>query len=278
MSVTFHADPEAFVRAAQPVAARSPCSQAFVAIWCAGLVRHPPAPGTPWLLATASVGDARALAMQHGHNALLVELSDPEAVRAIAGALAGAGHAIPGVEGSHAACAAFAQVWRERTGVAAAERVRLRHHVLETVTDVAPPAGRMRAATGDDRAWLVRALEAFVDEARVPHPPQGIERTVAQRIADDRYRVWDDAGIVSFLGGSVVDGYGRIGPVYTPRPHRGRGYATALVAHASRELLARGARFVTLTTDRANPVSNAIYARVGYRAVDDTIGLDLVAP
>ena len=278
MSVRFHVDPKAFASAARPVASRSPCSEAFVAIWCGGLVRHPPPPGVPWLLATAEADGERALAMQYGRNALLVELSDPGAVRAIAHDLAGAGHAIPGVEGNEAACSAFAGVWRQRTGEVAAERVRLCHHVLEAVTDVAPPAGRMRAATADDGAWLVQALEAFVDEARVPRPPQGIERTVAQRIADDRYRVWDDAGVVAFLGGSLVDGYARIGPVYTPKANRGRGYATALVGAASRELLARGARFVSLTTDRANPVSNAIYARVGYRPVDETVGLDLVAP
>ena len=278
MAVVFHADPAAFARAARPVASRSPCSEAFVAIWCAGLAQHPPAPGIPWLLATAEVDGAHALAMQHGANALLLELSDPPAVRAIAEALADADHAIPGVDGGAAACAAFAEAWRRRTGRVAAERVKLRHHVLQAVSDVVPPPGRMRPATGDDRDWLVRALEAFVDEAKVPAPPQGIERTVAQRLADDRYRVWDDGGVVAFLGANAVDGYGRVGPVYTPAALRGRGYATALVAQASRELLARGARYVCLTTDRANPVSNAIYARVGYRPVDDTVGLDLVAP
>jgi predicted GNAT family acetyltransferase len=279
VSVVFHADPAAFARAAQPVASRSPCSQGFVAIWCAGLAQHPPGAGVPWLLATAEVDGARAIAMQHGVNPLLLELSDPAAVRALAHALADRGQAIPGVDGSEAACDAFARTWRERTGRVATERVRLRHHVLEAVRELAPPPpGRMRAATGDDAAWLADALEAFVVEANVPRPPQGIARAVAQRLADDRYRVWDDGAVVSFLGANVVEGYGRIGPVYTPPSRRGRGHATALVAAASRELLARGARFVSLTTDRANPVSNAIYARVGYRPVDDTVGLDFVDP
>lgn len=278
MSVVFHADPAAFARAARPVASRSPCSEGFIAIWCAGLAQHPPPPGVPWLLATAEVDGAHAIAMQHGVHQLLLELSDPEAVQAIANALADAGHAIPGVDGSEAACTAFSRTWCARTGCVPAERVRLRHHVLEAVRDVASSPGRMRAATGDDAPWLVQALEAFVVEAKVPRPPSGIERTVAQRIADDRYRLWDDGGVVAFLGANVVDGYGRIGPVYTPPERRGRGHATALVAEASRELLKRGARLITLTTDRANPVSNAIYARIGYRAVDDTVGVDLVAP
>ncbi len=59
---------------------------------------------------------------------------------------------------------------------------------------------------------------------------------------------------------------------------RGRGYATALVAELSRELLARGKRRLFLTTDVANPTSNAIYARIGFRAENDDCRLDFVAP
>ena len=102
---------------------------------------------------------------------------------------------------------------------------------------------------------------------------------VRERLAEGRYRLWEDPAIVSFLGATLVDGgYARIGPVYTPPASRGRGYATALVAVASLELLERGAQDVFLSTDVANPVSNAIYARVGYRPVDETVGYDFVAP
>jgi predicted GNAT family acetyltransferase len=279
MPVVFHADPEAFARAASPVARRSPCSEAFVAIWCTGLRQHPPDPDVTLLLATAEVDGAHALAMQHGPNPVVLEHGDPAAVRAIARALADAGHAVPGVHGSETACAAFAEVWRERVGRAAAERVRLRHHVLDTVSPVPAPAGMMRIAQAADRDWLVEALEAFLDEAKVPPAPQGTARMIEQRLADRRFRVWDDGGIVAFLGANAIDGgYARIGPVYTPKPLRGRGYATALVAAASAELLGRGARQVFLTTDVANPVSNAIYARIGFRPVDDMVAYDFVAP
>jgi len=279
MTVVFHADPEAFARAARPVASRSPCSEAFVAIWCAGFRRHPPEPGVPWFFATAEVDGARALAMQLGPNPVLLEHGDPAAVRAIAYALADAGHAVPGVHGGEDACAAFADVWRERYGRVTAERVRLRHHVLDKVSPVVSPPGAMRVAEAGDRAWLVDALDAFIDEAKVPPAPQGTERMVEQRVADRRFRVWDHGGIVAFLGAHLVEGgYARIGPVYTPKARRARGYATALVAAASRELIERGARRVFLTTDVANPVSNAIYARVGFRPVDDMVAFDLVAP
>ena len=278
MPVAFHADTQSFAQAAGPVASRSPCSEAFVAIWCASLARHPPSRDVPSLLVTAESDGARAIAMQHGHGVLL-EHSDPAAVRVIAHALADRGHAVPGVEGTAAACAAFVDTWHARTGHVAAERVRLRHHMLEDVLPVPLPSGATRRADDGDAAWLVRAHDAFASEAKVPRPPQGTERMVRQRVADGRYRLWEDRGIVSFLAANLVDGdYARIGPVYTPPEHRGRGYATALVASASHELIARGASRVFLTTDLANPVSNAIYARVGFRAIDDTVAFDLVAP
>ena len=279
MAVTFHSDPAAFAAAAREVASRSPCSEALVAILCANLARHPPAEGAPLVLATVESDGARALAIRHGANDLVLEHSDPGAARELAHALADLGHEVPGVVGGEAACAAFAQAWRERTGRAAVERMRLRHHRLQALHEVDIPSGAMRVADERDRDWLVDAIDAFVVEAKAPPAPQGTAQMVRERLAEGRYRLWEDPAIVSFLGATLVDGgYARIGPVYTPPPSRGRGYATALVAVASLELLERGAQDVFLSTDVANPVSNAIYARVGYRPVDETVGYDFVAP
>ena len=59
---------------------------------------------------------------------------------------------------------------------------------------------------------------------------------------------------------------------------RGRGYATALVAALARALLAAGRRRLFLVTDVANPTSNAIYARIGFRPENDIYHFDLVDP
>ncbi|MBV9170302.1 MAG: GNAT family N-acetyltransferase, partial [Chloroflexi bacterium] len=65
-----------------------------------------------------------------------------------------------------------------------------------------------------------------------------------------------------------ISGSARIGPVYTPPSQRGRGYGSAVTAAATREVLDLGA-IPVLFTDLANPVSNSIYQRLGYRPVDD---------
>lgn len=61
----------------------------------------------------------------------------------------------------------------------------------------------------------------------------------------------------------------RLNNVYTPPEERGRGYASALVAALTQLLLDRGREFVFLHTDLANPTSNAIYQRLGYKLVAD---------
>jgi predicted GNAT family acetyltransferase len=60
-----------------------------------------------------------------------------------------------------------------------------------------------------------------------------------------------------------------INAVYTPPELRGRGYATGCVASLSARMLDEGRTFCVLYTDLANPTSNAIYARIGYRGIRD---------
>ena len=64
----------------------------------------------------------------------------------------------------------------------------------------------------------------------------------------------------------------RVGPVYTPPEHRGRGYASAAVAGVSERLLEQGVR-VCLFTDQANPTSNRIYTALGFEPVVDMANL-----
>ena len=84
-----------------------------------------------------------------------------------------------------------------------------------------------------------------------------------------------DDGPVHLTGHNLpAYGVARVGPVYTPREHRGRGYASAAVADVSGRLREAGSR-VCLFTDQANPTSNRIYEAIGYRRVVDMANLVL---
>jgi predicted GNAT family acetyltransferase len=135
--------------------------------------------------------------------------------------------------------------------------------------DPAPP-GEVRVATPADRDLLVRWYEAFGDEV-------GESRSHADEITDDRLSyggmlLWEDGGTVVCMAGRSRPQAGmvRIGPVYTPPAGRRRGYAAALTAEISRQSLELVAE-VLLFTDLANPTSNAIYQRIGYRPIEDRV-------
>jgi predicted GNAT family acetyltransferase len=116
---------------------------------------------------------------------------------------------------------------------------------------------------------LVGWTEEFVGEAGLIGGAQA-GAMVDARLRQQGLLLWDDGQPVSMVGvNPAVAGVVRIGPVYTPRPLRRRGYAGSAVAAVSRRALAGGAARCMLFTDLANPTSNKIYAEVGYRRCGD---------
>jgi uncharacterized protein len=140
---------------------------------------------------------------------------------------------------------------------------------LERLVPPPPAPGTYREARGDDIELIVAWFTAFAEEAL--HGETIERRQIEARLESPHGGVglWEDGGnIVSLCGygGPTPNGI-RIGPVYTPPELRGRGYATSLTAQVSDRRLRAGRSFCFLYTDLANPTSNAIYERIGYRRV-----------
>ena len=155
----------------------------------------------------------------------------------------------------------------------------MRQHTLVAVNDVPAAPGTVRMATAADAQWLIERQMAFIAEVGIPDPPARVREGMPSRVARGDFRIWDDGRPVAYAGcNDSAPDFARIAPVYTLPDCRGRGYATALVAALARELLERGKRKLFLTTDVANATSNAIYARIGFRAENDDCGFDFIAP
>ncbi len=129
--------------------------------------------------------------------------------------------------------------------------------------------GEMRLAADADWSLLIDWSLAFAADCGLPGTREEIERSVDFVLRRQSRYLWTDAGEpVSMAGTAGATPHGiRIGSVYTPPHHRGRGCATALVATLTQSMFAAGRRFCFLYTDAANPTSNAIYERIGYRYV-----------
>ena len=179
----------------------------------------------------------------------------------------------PGVLGPTALAERFAAGLAQRTGTPV--RLRRRERIFELDTLVMPRRvmGGMRAAGRADRAVLVDWLTEFVDEALDGESPTDVEAIVDRWIEGSgrTMYLWVDNGLpVSMTGvGSPTPNGVRVGPVYTPRDLRGRGYASNLVARACQAAFGAGRRSVFLFTDLGNPTSNHIYQAIGFRPVTD---------
>jgi predicted GNAT family acetyltransferase len=229
----------------------------------------------PYLAVAESGGEVVAVAFRTPPYSLgLSQVEDESAVDAFAEDVRGA--ELGGVFGPVAAAERFAARWQELTGTAA--KISLRERVYEA-TEAFPPEGvpgLRRAYRPEDHDVAAAWMHAFTTEALPAAAPARRDdgaAFVARRVndPDGGLVVWEDGGApVSIAGfGSPTPNGIRIGPVYTPPELRGRGYASALVGELTASLLAGGRRFCFLFTDLANPTSNSIYQRVGYRPVGD---------
>lgn len=102
-----------------------------------------------------------------------------------------------------------------------------------------------------------------------------VEELAARRAANGELHLWEVEGRPVALAGlsPVLAGMTRVGPVYTPPELRTNGYASAVTAAVSALAGERGAAQVLLYANLANPTSNSIYQRIGYRPVEDSVVL-----
>ena len=238
-----------------------------------GRLRHDPAAYAETYFAVVERdGELMGAAMRTPpHNLVLSELRVESAADALADDARELFPSLPGLLGPKSAAARFARRWEELTG--AAGRILVAERIYRA-SEARPPEdvpGSMRDYADSDRELAVAWLDAFAAEA-VPGAPDVAEEILDRRLREPGGRIvlWEDGGTVSLAGcgGLTANGI-RVGPVYTPPELRRRGYASALTAALTRELLAGGRRFCFLFTDLGNPTSNSIYRQVGYEPVAD---------
>ncbi|MDG4800648.1 GNAT family N-acetyltransferase [Micromonospora sp. WMMD980] len=296
MTVTlhFHADPVEFLGAAGDHLAADPVVNTVVASVAYRMAARRAdgiaLPADDWWLVVrddsgAVVGAGMRAAPFPPRPPFLLPMPTEAAV-ALARTWHGRGERVSAVNGALPAVRACAdEVARLRGGrVEVAQHTRL--HELDTLVPPAPAPGALRLA-GEDEVDLVGtwfgAFMADADEqAGRPRGASAHETPdrddLLRRIRSGRVWFWTDtAGRPVHLTAANPTAFGvaRVGPVYTPPQQRGRGWAGNAVAEVSRLLRAEGAR-VCLFTNQANPTSNRLYARLGFRPVVDMANLVVV--
>jgi len=202
----------------------------------------------------------------------------PPVAAAMADAIADAGFALPGVNGEAAAAAMFAGQWRERSKSAATPFQGNRLYELLQIGEDPGIEGELRQAGPEDRSLMILWTRAFQQEIGEPgnqtesRTDRAVDRALDRALAAGQLWLWDRSGETVSMAVSREPVYGvvRVSGVYTPREKRNHGYAEACVRALSKHLLDAGHR-CALYTDLANPTSNSIYRRIGYRAVAEVL-------
>ena len=240
-------------------------------------------PGAVLAAAQSPDGGLGGLLMRTPPHGLIVPAGcAPPAVEALLAWWLDADPGVPGMVGPLPQVEEAAATWA-RLRAAAGRPIAVRRFMhqgvyrLEAVRPVDRTAGRCRRVTAADRGRVVPWLAAFEREAVHRDTSEG-EAAFAAFLDHPvrRLYLWETpAGeVVSLAGRSGRTPSGvRIGPVYTPPEHRGRGYGEALVAAVSQLELDEGARACFLYTDLDYGASNRVYLRVGYEMIGESAEL-----
>lgn len=225
-------------------------------------------------LLTVHDGDAMVGAlMRTPGQVALVSAVPPACAPAVDEALASVDPDVPGASGPIAEVEAFAAARAARTGARAEVRQRSRLFVLDALAPPVGVPGTARRADQADIGVLGGWRHAFAVEdhgmwTQIALPQEAVARSLRLGSGEMLWEV-DGVPVAQASARPVVAGMSRIGPVYTPPQHRRHGYAAAVTAAASQWALDQGARRVVLFTDIANPTTNRLYPRIGYRPVHD---------
>ena len=181
-----------------------------------------------------------------------------------------------GITGSKKLINRIKEIWEVKTRRKAILHSALRIYKLEEVLPVSGVAGVIRSAKKRDRRMLLDWYAGFYRDAMQETAVTAkVQKQVEMYLqADPKFRglmIWEKKGKpVSMAGyaGPTPNGI-RIGAVYTPPEQRKKGYASAVTAGLSQQLLDMGFKFCFLFTDLSNPTSNHIYQQIGYKPVCD---------
>lgn len=275
MEVRAHESVEEFRAIAEPLYRRDPVANTIELT----LLRAGSLPDDSLLMTVWDDGTSVGAALQTPPYPLACNGIPTRTMNAVAGKLVEWRPDLTGVRGVRSSAVAFADAWRTIAGRAGKIDTEERLYRLGTLRPPNDVAGTARLATNDDRGRLVEWVELFFAETFSRRDEGAGDRFVAnaQRVGD-RFILWEVDGepVSTAMLRAPAFGVSRIGPVFTPRNRRGHGYGSAVTAAAAQLAHRSGTPEVVLFADLANPTSNAIYQRIGFEAVVESVRIDFV--
>ena len=238
-----------------------------------------------WFMATVTSGAGVILTavMTPPHNITLYEtdnLVNDEALASLIKGIMETDYEIPGVMTEKVLAQRFAKAWSEARGAKHRVHKDMRIYELLKVNPDIPAIGTLRLVRESDMSFLPYWREGFNsdcfgDTPSVKADPESYRYLIENKML---YVLEDNGMAVSMaLMNRAMNTVCGVGGVYTPPYFRGKGYASSCVAGVSRLILERGFTKCVLYTDLANPTSNSIYQKIGYKPICDSLEIKFEA-
>jgi GNAT superfamily N-acetyltransferase len=274
VEVRLHDSVDEFRTVAEPLYRRDPIAHTIELT----VLRSGTVPEDSLLLTVWNNSDMIGAAIQTPPYPLSCNAIPVESVDDVVTELARVRPGLNGVRGKRDSAVAFADLWHAATGQTGTVEAEERLYRLGTLCTPNGVAGAHRLATDDDRGLLVAWVEGFVQETfgHQRNDAGGEQYIESAEQNGDRFLLWvvETEPVSMAMLRAPAFGVSRIGPVFTPLADRGNGYGSAVTAAAADLAHRSGTPDVVLFADLANPTSNAIYQRIGFEPVVDSVRID----
>jgi len=137
---------------------------------------------------------------------------------------------------------------------------------LDELSDYKKAPGYCRVLCAEDLNFTPFWERDFSIECKIPVFDVGeYKNRIQTRLGRNIHYIWvDEVPVAQAVWGRTTPNSVAVSWVFTPPEHRGKGYATSVVAELSRSILKSGKTSCCLFADAANPISTKIYRSIGY--------------
>ena len=237
-----------------------------------------------WFMATVSDSDGVRLTalMTPPHNLTLYatdnQYSD-ETINSLIDGILDADIPIGGVMTVSDLAESFARGYSNAKGISYKIKKHQRIYELTHVNPEINTHGSLRLSRLSDMSFLPYWFEGFESDCYGSVPAVQSEASPYEyQVSSGKLYVLEDDGTpvsMAKISREMQTACG-VGYVYTPPYFRKKGFATSCVAMLSRIILERGYTKCVLYTDLANPISNSIYQKIGYKPISDSLEIQYI--
>lgn len=199
---------------------------------------------------------------------------DEKALKCLVDGLLANKIAVPGVVAEKSLAESFARHYIDVTKMGDEVTFNQRIYELEAVNPEIRQIGKLRLAEATDMSFFPYWTEGLSKDAlNGVGAVQSDPENYLYHIQTGALYILEDEGMPVSMAkiSRRIDKVCGIGYVYTPPYFRKKGYASSCVAQLSRLALEQGYQKCVLYTDLANPTSNAIYQKIGYKPICDSV-------